>query len=259
MPRASTRRVGGIALVSPLIWAASLAAQSPPPDPLPPEYDHGADRHFVLPTGRVAPQGAGAAGAAALFAWPSLATPFVNVSPLSRVSVGMTTALVVPAGLVDLPVFGAVTVQPLRHGPLDGSVTVVGASSLSSNADVILAAVLGSMSYGTDVFRVTATSGSLGGLGAGHRFGAVGIDAEIDRGEPSVVVVAGEPRTVRRRVKLVGEAYFPLDRPGEGVVGLLGLRFSESSYWVNLGVPFTAGGGGGGAVWLPIVIFGIAF
>ncbi len=257
MPRTSTRRVGGIALVSSLIWATSLAAQFPSPDPLPLEYDPGADRHFVLPTGRVAPGGTGAAGAGGLV-WPSLATPFVNVSPLPRVSVGMTTALV--PGLLDhVPVFGAVTVQPLRHGPLDGSVTVVGMSSLRGNEDVTLAAVLGSLSYGTDVLRVTAASGSLGGLAAGHRFGAVGIDAEIDRGEPSVAMVAGEPRTVRRRVKLVGEAYFPLDRRGEGVVGLLGLRFSESFYWVNLGVPFVAGGGGGGAVWIPIVTFGVAF
>lgn len=255
MPRTSTRRVGGIALASSLIWATSLAAQTPAADPLPPEYDPGADRHFVLPTGRVAPGGTGAAGVGGLV--PSLATPFVNVSPLPRVSVGMTTALV--PGLHHVPVVGAVTVQPLRHGPLDGSVTVVGMSSLGGNADVTLAAVSGSLSYGTDALRVTAASGSLGGLAAGHRFGAVGIDAEIDRGEPSVAVIAGEPRTVRRRVKLVGEAYFPLDRPAEGVVGLVGLRFSESSYWVNLGVPFVAGGGGGGAVWIPIVAFGVAF
>ena len=255
MPRTSTRRVGGIALASSLIWATSVAAQTPPPNTLPPEYDPGADRHFVLPTGRVAPGGTGAAGGGLL--WPSLATPFVNVSPLPRVSLGLTTALV--AGLPDhVPVLGAVTVQPLRHGPLDGSVTVVGVSSLGGDADVTLAAVSGSLSYGTDVVRVTAASGSLGGLAAGRRFGAVGIDAEVDRGEPSVAVVAGEPRTVRRRVKLVGEAYFPLDRAGEGVVGLVGLRFSESSYWLNLGVPFAAGGGGA-AVWFPIVAFGVAF
>ena len=257
MPRTSTRRVGGIALVSSLIWATSIAAQTPPPYPLAPEYDPGADRHFVLPTGRVGPGGTGAAGMGGLLE-PSLATPFVNVSPLPRVSVGATTALV--PGLLDrVPVFGAVTVQPVRYGPLDGSVTVVGASSLGGNANITLAAVLGSLSYGTDVFRVTAASGSLGGLAAGHRFGAVGIDAEIDRGEPSVAVVAGEPRTVRRRVKLIGEVYFAGGDASDGAVGLLGLRFSEPGYWVNLGVPFVVGGGGASTVWLPIASFGVAF
>jgi hypothetical protein len=279
MPNVASPPSVGIALAASLIAAASLGAQAPadtlpgqapPADSVggpsppgddrqhaapPPEYDPGADRHFLLPSGRVAPHGTGSAGAGGL-ASPALAAPFVSASPLPRVSIGAATMLVM--GLEwPTPVVGSVTVQPLRDGRWDGSATAIGYGSLGG-PDFGLAAILGSLSYGTDAYRVTAATGSLGPTDSGWGFAALGFDIEVYRGEGATEIIAGEPRTVRERVKLVGELYTPLESSFEGVVGLLGARFSGPKHWVNVGLP-VALGTSGGAVWIPIATFGVAF
>ncbi|HSM35854.1 MAG TPA: hypothetical protein VK837_05585 [Longimicrobiales bacterium] len=276
MPNIASRRRPGAALAallflaSPLVAQApadTLRAQAPPSDSasgqglladngrggdLPAEYDPGADHHFILPTGRVAPQGSGTFGAAAL-AYPALAAPFVAGSPAPRVSM-MAGTMLSQGGIT--PVVGALTVQPVRYGRWDGSLTAVGFTDLD-DPDIHLLAMFGTLSYGTDVYRITGATGSLGPGDWGTGFAALGFDVEVARGEGRTQLVGGEARTVRERLKFVGELYTPLES-FEGAAGLVGVRYSAPGHWLNVGLPVAIGTGGGG-VWLPVVSFGVTF
>lgn len=247
--RPGVHRVG-LALAAVLSAAVPLAAQEPP------EYDPAADRHFLLPSGRVAPAGTVTGGIGGL-PWPTAAAPFVTVSPVPRVSVGATTMLSLDFGDWT-PVVGSITVQPVRHGPWDAAVTVV-AATLAQDFDLDVAATVATVSYGSDARRLTLATGSLGAFPDGLRFAALGFDVEIERGEGSIDDVAGEERTVRWRTKAIGELYAPLERGFEGVVGLLGFRYTNGGQWINLGMPIALDPNGGVAAWFPIVSVGAAF
>ncbi|MEN8375130.1 MAG: hypothetical protein ABFS34_06740, partial [Gemmatimonadota bacterium] len=79
---------------------------------LPPEYDPGADHHFLLPTGEIAPHMTGGGGVATA-ALPVGGLPFATASVLPRTSFRFSALLTFEGLDVPMAGFGSVTVQPI--------------------------------------------------------------------------------------------------------------------------------------------------